>query len=85
MSKYPRTEEGFARAHKTTEWMAETHKRPYALIVTKEDPRSYCVSLPSLVRPSIVEDGTAVMICYPDGKWKPLVLTPHAFTGGEDE
>ncbi|HEY6861697.1 MAG TPA: hypothetical protein VI358_18170 [Pseudolabrys sp.] len=67
MSTFERTEQGFASALASAEWMASFHNRDYALLVHRTQPRSYVVSLPSLIDEGDVEPGTRANLIHPDG------------------
>lgn len=67
MSVYARTEKGFAAALENATWMAKNHNRDYALLVHKNAPNAYTVSLPSLIKAEDVEAGTAANLIHPDG------------------
>mgnify|MGYP001559592439 CR=1 FL=1 len=68
MSTFERTEEGLAKAYDHANWMAEFHRKPFALYVPSADPTKYTCSIPSLVRAEDVERGTAANLIHPDGR-----------------
>lgn len=63
MSKYPRTDEGFAQALEATARLARLHPdKQYALIVDRSSPDWYSSGLASLMREEDVEPGTRANI-----------------------
>lgn len=75
MSRYPRTEEGFAKAYKDIKTVAKLHpNKEYCLFVDRRYPTEYSISLAGLVHSEHVENGTLAIIVDGNGNFRRMIF-----------
>ena len=63
MTTYPRTDEGFAKAHDNALWLANFHNKPFYIIIPKDDEKNYTVT--RFFIPDDLAQGTGFLTAVP--------------------